>query len=125
MFQNLAIFQTAAGLSHHAARSQAQIATNIANADTPGYRARDVGSFADSYRSGGSGLRATRAGHLMSAGVETARLHDRPNEASPNGNTVSLEQEMVASVSAQQDHDRALAIYRFGLNLMRAPLGRR
>lgn len=45
-------------------------------------------------------------------------------ELSPNGNTVSLEVEMVASAEVQGAHDRALAIYGSGLNILRAGLGR-
>jgi flagellar basal-body rod protein FlgB len=44
---------------------------------------------------------------------------------SPNGNGVSLEQEMVKSVDARRQHDQALAIYKSALTIMRSTLGRR
>jgi flagellar basal-body rod protein FlgB len=42
----------------------------------------------------------------------------------PNGNTVSLEGEMVKSVEARQAHEMALAIYRATSDVVRASLGR-
>ena len=45
MFSNLTVFQTAHAMSVHAGARQALIAQNVANADTPGYRARDLPAF--------------------------------------------------------------------------------
>jgi flagellar basal-body rod protein FlgB len=98
----------------------------MANADTPGYRARAMQSFGDTYVAGGSGLRATRSGHQ---GTDTASSIPQPHfsdsEASPNGNTVSLEQEMVSSIEIQREHSRALAIYKHSLDVLRMSIGRR
>lgn len=124
MFKNLALFQTAHGLARHAGARQAVVATNIANADTPDYRARGVQDFESAFGRA-SGMRATRAGHLAGGSGARVATFERPNEVSPNGNSVSLEEEMVASVTAQKEHGRAIAIYRHGLTIMRAPLGRR
>lgn len=124
MFDNLRLFQTAYGLARHAGARQSTIATNIANADTPGYRARGVDDFSTSFGRS-QGMRATRAGHLGAEQGAPVSTFERRNEAAPNGNTVSLEEEMVASVTAQREHGRAMAIYRHGLTIMRAPLGRR
>lgn len=124
MFQNLNVFRSAQGLSIHASRQQAQIAVNIANADTPGYRAAHVREFNDAFE--GISLRHSRAGHLSgSSSSQDSGLIKADVEASPNGNNVSLEEEMVASVAASRDHERALAIYRHGLTMLRAGLGRR
>jgi flagellar basal-body rod protein FlgB len=49
---------------------------------------------------------------------------DRDAEPSPNGNTVSLETELVRSASAKRQHDVSLAIYRSSLDILRASLGR-
>jgi len=124
MFEKLEIFSMAQALARHGAARQAAIARNIANADTPGYRARDLPSFADAYRTDAAGgLRATRASHHMQPGseVQTARASEalRPDAAGPNGNNVSIEQEMFASAVAKREHDRALAIYRSALSVLR------
>ena len=68
----------------------------------------------------------TRPGHLSGSVLDgRCRMPERGrgNEA-PNGNSVSLEAEMVKSVEARQNHDMALAIYRATSDVIRASLGR-
>ncbi|MEC3861628.1 FlgB family protein [Mesobacterium sp. TK19101] len=128
MFQTLSLFKTAQSMAQHAGQRQALIAQNMANADTPGYVARDLPDFATlvSRRARETfGLRATRPGHLGGAGGETlVEARARRGPADPNGNNVSLEEEMLHSVEARRQHDRALAIYRSGLNILRSSIGR-
>jgi flagellar basal-body rod protein FlgB len=127
MFDRLEILRMAGGLASHASERQAVVARNVANADTPGYRAEDLERFADIYRaSDGPGLRKTRDGHLdaPSARLVEARKVDAGGQAAPNGNTVALEEEMIRAVEVKRGHDIALAVYRTSLDLMRASLGR-
>lgn len=131
MYNGLQFFNTASALARHASDRQNVIARNIAHADTPGYAAQDIPDFADAWRPAGSStvaLKATRPGH--DAAVErVARLDLAPRaisgDASPNGNSVSIETEMVKSSLVRQQHDLALAAYRGGLDLLRSALGRR
>lgn len=126
MFQNLNIFSASGALSAYAGRKQAVVASNIAHADTPGYKAQRVPDFHETLRMQSAALRATRPRHLGQGwGSAAIRSHDLRAEAAPNGNTVSLEQEMVLSVEAQRAHSRALAIYKHGLGVLRMSLGRR
>jgi len=60
MFQNLDVFRTAMAMARHAGTQQAYSAQNIANADTPGYRARALPEFQDTLRDSMMGQRATR-----------------------------------------------------------------
>ena len=128
MFDRPEILQMAGAMASHAAVRQGAIAQNIANADTPGYAARDVASFAESYEAEAPGaLRATRAGHLAataSAYLPEVGTRARPGTESPNGNSVSLETEMVHATEAKREHDLALAIYRSSLGILRGALGR-
>ncbi|GKY86693.1 FlgB family protein [Sinisalibacter aestuarii] len=129
MFENLGIFSMAQAMATHSAARQAVIAGNVANADTPGYRARDLASFGETFRANATGaLHATRPGHDLTRPDEPARqaqaVH-RPNAAAPNGNTVSLEQEMFAAAEAKGEHDRALAIYRSAMTILRSSVGGR
>lgn len=127
MYSSLDIFRVAGTMAQHASQRQALTAQNIANADTPGYRARTIAPFAESYRAdaGQGGLRQTRAGHLPVGQMATqARVEFTGAEASPNGNTVSLEEEMVNAVNIQREHSRALAIYQHGMKVLRTSLGR-
>ncbi len=127
MFSSLDMFRMSHAMARHAGLRQAVIAENIANADTPGYRTRDIASFAESYRTAGSGLRTTRPGHGggQASGFDLQIRDATEGEDNPNGNSVSLESEMMKGVQVQQQHDRALAVYRNGLSILRASLGRR
>ncbi len=127
MFQNINIFQTSVAMAKHAGARQAVIASNVANADTPGYRARTIENFADTYDARqGANVKATRAGHLgHGADAVTQRaITYSTAEPSPNGNSVSVEEEMLNAVGVSREHNRALAIYRHGLNVIRTALGR-
>lgn len=126
MFDQIAIFRLSSAQAAHAARSLSVTAANVANADTPGFRAQMLDDFVTTLRRGGDMvMRTSRAGHMRPAGgIAPARTHDTGGQAAPNGNTVSLEREMVAGVRASQDQARALAIYRHGLTVLRLSLGR-
>lgn len=125
MFEKLELTRMAQSLAAHSGARMAVIAENVANADTPGYKARDMQAFAEVFSETGGDMRATRPGHLTAVSSATAPKPDtaRGHEA-PNGNSVSLEAEMVKSVEARQSHDMALAIYRATSDVIRASLGR-
>jgi len=129
MFENLQIFSMASALAKHGAARQAIVAENIANADTPGYRARDVASFAESYSAGSTdSLFATRPGHRFEGEPGFAagpREVYRPGAESPNGNNVSIENEIFAAAEASSDHQKALAVYRSALTVLRTSLSGR
>ncbi|MCK8463357.1 FlgB family protein [Aliiroseovarius sp. S1339] len=131
MFEKMDILTKAVGLAKHAAARQSVIAQNVANADTPGYRAKDLASFADTFHmDDGGAMRTTRARHMI--GGTTAAHSDteprtvyRAGAMSPNGNSVALETEMMAAAEAKSDHHLALTVYKTSLGIMRSALGRR
>jgi len=129
MFENLEIFRMAHAMARHAGARQAVVSQNMANADTPGYAARDIAPFAAHYDPTASAQmpRVTRPGHLL--GQEGGRafdvIADPDAAADPNGNSVSLETEMLRSVDVKRQHDRALAIYKSSLTVLRTAIGRR
>ena len=129
MFDKLEIMRMAQGMAMHAATRQSLVAENIANADTPGFRARDVAAFSDIYQAphGGAEMRSTRSAHFQSnpAMPDTHHIFDAPGAETPNGNTVSLETEMVRATEVRHQHDMALAIYKSSLDVLRASIGRR
>lgn len=127
MYQDLNLFQIAGAMAQHAGTRQAVVARNVANADTPGFQAMEMTAFRDIYRDLKVGeMRATRAAHF---GADTARLSPVATltaaEPAPNGNTVSIEDEMLAAVDISREHSRALAIYRHGMTVLQAVAGRR
>ena len=126
MFAQIDTMRMARDLGAHAAQRQRVIATNVANADTSGYRARDLPRFEDSLRHGALELRATRPGHLTAGSSGTrSRAVEVEGEPSPNGNTVSLEDGMVRSADAKREFDLSLAVVQSGMTLMRTAIGRR
>ncbi|GGH58643.1 FlgB family protein [Frigidibacter albus] len=126
MFQQPEIMRMAQAMASHAAQRQNAVAQNVANADTPGYAARDLAPFAETYAAEGMALRQTRLGHLGTEGSPAAGLIPRegPGTRSPNGNSVSLETEMVKSVEVKRQHDLALTLYKTSLGVLRTSLGR-
>lgn len=125
MFQNLDVFKTAMAMARHAGMQQAVSAQNIANADTPRYRAHDMPDFREALRSTMLTQRATRVRHLNGSTADAAPApRERRETVDPNGNTVSIETEMITAVNAARAHTRALSIYRSNLTLLRASLGR-
>ncbi|MBC7131947.1 MAG: FlgB family protein [Roseovarius sp.] len=125
MFENLDVFRLSHALARHAGARQAVVAQNMANADTPGYAAREIAPFA-AFVDAAPGMRATRPGHLFGQG-DTPRFEARTERGAtrdPNGNSVSLETEMLRAVDLARDHDRALAIYRSGMTVLRTAISR-
>lgn len=128
MFEKLEIMNMARQMAVHASARQSVVAQNVANADTPNYRAKQVADFARSYDASdvANDMRATRAAHLgaVSSAVPIQITEDTRSEVSPNGNSVSLEDQMVLGAQANSQHNRALAIYKSSLDIMRLSLGR-
>jgi flagellar basal-body rod protein FlgB len=77
MFDRLEIFSLASAQARHAAARQAVVAQNIANSDTPGYRARDIGDFADMLRQMRDRPPAGRRNGVPHAGCRYAGLPQR------------------------------------------------
>jgi flagellar basal-body rod protein FlgB len=126
MFEKLEITRMAQALAAHGGARMSVLARNMANADTPGYKAQDLPDFAQVYGDAPLAMRASRPGHLHSphgAAVPVAQTV-RGAEA-PNGNSVSLEAEMVKAVETRQSHEMAMAIYRATSDVVRASLGRK
>lgn len=134
MTLDLAILQLSENLASYASVRQGVVAQNISNADTPGYRARDLLPFAQAYasmahdRTGPAPGARTRLGHFeLSAGTAPQfenMIMTPPGATSPNGNSVSLEDQMMRGVELKLQHDMALGIYQKSLKILRAGLGR-
>lgn len=113
MSHDLPIFKVASAMARHAAMRHQTVAQNIANADTPGYRARDLSPF-----SAAMALRDPDSAIGPSREMQTAAL-------SPNGNSVALDEQMVMASETKMQHETALAIYKKSMDLLRLGLGRR
>ncbi len=77
---------------------QAVITGNVANANTPGFRAKEVEAFEDVFDSTHLTLARTAPGHVDINGTElgtTATAEEDSWDVSYSGNSVSLDQELV------------------------------
>jgi flagellar basal-body rod protein FlgB len=108
---------------------QRLLAENVSNADTPGYRGRDLKQldFHEALKSASAVTLATTApGHL--SGVQAGRfpVDGRGSfETTPRGNAVVLEDEMMKVAQNQMDHQAVTALYARGLGLLKTAVGRR
>ena len=77
---------------------QTAVAGNIANANTPGFRAQDVQPFEMAIEQARLAMTATQPGHLSSGPPDapaTEVRRENPWEVTHSGNNVSLEQELM------------------------------
>jgi len=123
---DLAILKLAEGLARHASGRHALVAQNIANADTPGYRARDLPPF-EAVLNDAYAARATRQTHFNAGGAHAyePRRDTAFGAASPNGNDVSLPEQLARATDAMATQDKAMTIYGKTLDILRLGLGRR
>ncbi len=103
------------------------LAENVANANTPGYGAQDVRplDFAEMLKEAdaSNGMRVTHAMHIQGGkgrGSGAFEHIDSPDsEASANGNSVVLEEQMIKVSDTQMDYASATSLYRKALGLLR------
>ncbi|MGE0407925.1 MAG: FlgB family protein [Amphiplicatus sp.] len=118
MLGDIKLLTMATAMARHAAERHRVLSENIANADTNGYKAKDLEPFAEAY---GRAIDASETGEDIDWRVVYS---SRPGAMSPNGNTVSLEDQMMRTVEAQQSHEAATAIYKKAMEILRLTLGK-
>jgi len=109
------------------------LSQNVANADTPGFVARDLvpQDFEKLLKgSGPSPFHITLAGSdahhigIISASSDYGSKETPDVEESLNGNSVSLEQEMIKVSDTQAQFQAATNLYSKALSMMRTALGK-
>ena len=86
------LFPALEGLLSWTSKRQQALGANLANMDTPGYRAKDY-SFEQELAS--IDLASTSSKHIAPQDDQaSARLYEVDSKAKPNGNNVDLEREM-------------------------------
>lgn len=126
MMDNVSILKMASAMARHAADRHKVLSENIANADTANYKAKDLEPFADAYSRFSKKGAATSENFNAFAKMGDWRVEtvNMPGADSPNGNSVSIEDQMMRSIGAQQDHQAATLIYKKAIDIMRISLGR-
>ena len=124
MLSGIDLFRTAADRMRYLTERQTVISRNIANADTPGYKALDVPGFAPA---GSAKLlwlwpapnRAISASPTVAAAPTAKPVESSLYGEKPNGNTVSLEEQMVKSADVANSFALASAAYSKSISLMK------
>ncbi len=131
-FSNLGLFKLITRRIDWLNSRQEVLAKNIANADTPDYRPQDLRPFAEHLaRTGGPTLATatTHSGHIQPVASRAARTAGSDDindvyEASPTGNEVVLEQQLIRVSETAMQHQLALNLYRKHVGMIRTALGR-
>lgn len=111
----LYLFELASSQARYLELRQSTIATNVANANTPGFRARDVEPFDRVLDGVPVRLATTSPSHIQLAAAETdtrATAKKDSWEVVHSGNSVSLEQEMIKGSDVNRDYSMNAAIVR-------------
>lgn len=85
---------------------QQVVAGNVANANTPAFRAKDLKPFGEILDKTQLAMTATSPDHMNQSGIEAAAADMRtagPWDVAPSGNSVSLEQEMIKAGEINRD----------------------
>ncbi len=107
-------FDNALGIHEHALQARVKraevLANNLANADTPGYKARDIDFQAMMQKAqdsvSGFGMNTTHGGHMdtSSPGADGELLYRTPHQPSIDGNTVDAQSEQTRFMRNAMDY---------------------
>ncbi len=131
---DLKMFSMLRSKMHWHQSRQRVLAENIANADTNGYRARDLAKFKfdralKPYKSAGLQTSMTNEGHLQGkAIIRTDQFGSKrvdSFEVTPEGNGVVLEEQMMKVTANQMDYQAVTSLYSKGLGMIRMAARRR
>lgn len=127
----LPLFETMRERMGYLSVRQTVLAENVANANTPGYRARDV--EAPDFAAMASGEAAPVAKLITTNSMHIAtgpgnpggfKVREAPDsESTPNGNSVVLEEQMTRVAQTQMDYTTVTQLYRKALNMLRMAAG--
>jgi flagellar basal-body rod protein FlgB len=129
-FSNLSIFNAMAGRMAWLTQRQEVLAENVANADTPGYKARDLAplDFATLLRDSGTGMGVARTsgGHIQGSGERGRFRVDNGaiSATTESGNAVELEKELMKVAENQMNYSMVINLYKKHLAMVRIALGR-
>lgn len=106
------LFDVASSHAQWLSLRQAAISSNVANANTPGYQAKDIEPFSKLIDTKVVPMAVTNARHITTG--ETVRAQGTRKEDSwdvvHSGNSVSLEQEMLKAGDINRDYSLDTAI---------------
>ena len=115
---------------------QKVLAQNIANANTPGYVPKDLKKISfkaeldQATPTGGLRMQTADSRHMSSAGGLTNGYDSEIEEAefsisSPDGNAVSMEDELIKMSETQMEYATAVNVYRKHVSMIKTALGKK
>jgi flagellar basal-body rod protein FlgB len=114
----------------HQARQEV-LAENVANADTPNYRARDIAplDFGSQLATASLGMVSTDPNHIAAgagsgAGSQFGSDSSGRYEIRPRGNSVTHEDEMMKVAANQMDFEAVTSLYTHSLAMIKLAIGR-
>ncbi len=116
-------------MQYHSSR-QAVLAQNVANADTPGYLAKEMTAPNFGAMLGSSMKMATTNAKHMQAGNNgnsgSGKITPRANtyELNPIGNNVVLEEEVMRVAENQSEYQKTTSMYKKSLEMFKIALGK-
>jgi flagellar basal-body rod protein FlgB len=130
--QNISLFQAMGAKMDYLDHRQKVIAQNIANADTPGYRPKDLTDvdfgrvLQNVTKDKTIRMNSTKAGHLPAYNaIEDARSAKQKvtYEVAPGENSVVLEEQMLKATNVSIDHGLMLNLMKKNAGMLRTALG--
>ena len=132
--QNIGLFKALSAKMGYLDQRQRVVSQNIANADTPGYQARDLtkvdfGRVLQKTVGDTTTVRpeATHKDHMPHAG----RVEDPKNreqkityEVAPAGNAVIMEEQLLKANETMMDYNLMTTLYQKNVGMIRTALGR-
>jgi len=114
------------------ARRQEILAQNVANADTPNYKPKDIKplNFKRFLRGQTARMPLTITSPMHNAGTRRAsspfgiQENTNPYETSPDGNAVVLEEQMAKIGDTQLQHALTTELYRKHMSMIKIAIGR-
>ena len=105
-------------------QKQGVLAENVANASTPGYKQLDVTplSFGDAMKQANVGMTVTDPHHIVPAsmaGVNAKTFQSKDTSVSLTGNSVDIEQQMMAVSKTSVDYQTVASVYHKMMGLMK------
>lgn len=115
------LFAGLAGRLQFLAARTATLAENVANADTPGYVARDLKAEKFKSLANAQALKVSDPRHISppKTAATTQTVFSPDGEASLNGNQVSVETQMMKLSETRMDYQLASGVYRKAVDLIR------
>jgi flagellar basal-body rod protein FlgB len=127
---NIPLFKAMMSRMSWLTERQQVLGQNVANADTPNYKAQDLKPQSFKEMLAGSTnhlqLAATQPNHLPGVGAATSfrAAADRNAETSPSGNSVSIEDQMLKVSSTANEFQLTTSLYRRQIGMLKTVLGR-